>query len=207
MKKIINALSIIAIIAGIALGTTGAYFSDIEISPNNIFAAGTLELSTEGEYTTMPIEVANIKPGDSDIGIIRLKNIGTITGEIDASIINMTQDNENNCNTPEALEDLTCTDPGADTGELDDYLKIILWVDANDDNILSTSTETFFVSPAQSLSALNGITFFPSSPINLSAEESADIKLMWQADPDHLSGNLFQSDDTAFTITFNFIQI
>jgi len=154
----------------------------------------------------MPIEVANIKPGDSDIGIIRLKNIGTITGEIDALIINITQDNENNCNTPEALEDPTCADPGADAGELDDYLNIVLWVDSNDDDILSTSTEIFFISPAQSLSALNGVTLFPSSPINLSAEESADIKLKWQADPDHLSGNLLQSDDTAFTITFNFIQ-
>ena len=207
MKKIINALSIIAIIAGIALGTTGAYFSDTEISPANIFVAGTLELSTDGEYTTMPIEVTNIKPGDSDIGIIRLKNIGTITGEIDASIINMIQDNENDCNTPEASEDTTCSDPGADEGELDDYLKIVLWLDSNDDNLLSTSTETFFVSPTQDLSTLNGVTVFPSSPITLSAKESADIKLMWQADPEDLSGNLFQSDDTAFTITFNFRQI
>ncbi len=207
MKKIINALSIIAIIAGIALGTTGAYFSDTEISPANIFVAGTLELSTDGEYTTMPIEVTNIKPGDSDIGIIRLKNIGTITGEIDASIINMVQDNENGCNAPEASEDTTCSDPGADEGELDDYLKIVLWLDSNDDNLLSTSTETFFVSPAQDLSTLNGVTVFPSSPITLSAEESVDIKLMWQADPEDLSGNLFQSDDTAFTITFNFRQI
>jgi predicted ribosomally synthesized peptide with SipW-like signal peptide len=207
MKKIINALSIIAIVAGVVLGTTGAYFSDTEISPTNIFAAGTLELSTDNEYTTMPIEVANVKPGDSDVGVIRLKNIGTITGKIETAIINKIQDNENGCNAPEALDDTTCADPGADEGELDDYLDIILWIDLNDDDILSTSTERYFIAPAQNLSALDNTTSSPSSQIDLSAEESADIKLKWQADPNHLSGNLFQSDDIAFTITFNFRQI
>ncbi len=207
MKRIINALSIIAIIAGVVLGTTGAYFSDTEISPTNVFAAGTLELSTDGEYTTMPIEVANTKPGDSDIGVIRLKNIGTITGKIEAAIINKTQDNENDCNTPEALDDITCADPGTGEGELDDYLEIILWIDSNNDNLLSTSTEIYFIAPAQNLSAIDNIIFSPSSQLNLTAEESADIKLKWQADPNHLSDNLFQGDDTAFTITFNFIQI
>ena len=206
MKRIINVFSIIAIVAGIVLGTTGAYFTDTEISPTNTFAAGTLELSTDGTYTTMPIEVTNIKPGDTGTGVIRLENSGTMTGEIQAATINMVEDNENDCNSPEALVDASCGDPGVGEGELDEYLEIILWVDANDDDLLSTSTEVYFVSSG-SLDINNGTTTPPSSALNLTAGQNVDVKLLWQADPNHLGGNIFQSDSTAFSITFDFRQI
>jgi len=43
MKKILTSLSIIGVIAVIAIGETVAYFSDIETSIGNTFTAGTLD--------------------------------------------------------------------------------------------------------------------------------------------------------------------
>jgi predicted ribosomally synthesized peptide with SipW-like signal peptide len=207
MKKIINAFSFIAIIAGVVLGATGAYFTDTETSPTNVFAAGTLDLATDqGQYTTLPIQVTNVKPGDSGTGMIRLKNVGTIMGDIIAATINKTEDKENGCSTPEALVDNTgCGNPGIGEGELDDYLKLTVWMDTDGNGILN-GTETYFASSSQSLSLLNGITFLPSSEVSLSANQTADIKVKWEADPTHSGGNIFQSDSTSFSLTFDFKQ-
>ncbi|MFA6437118.1 MAG: TasA family protein [Candidatus Paceibacterota bacterium] len=205
MKKIINAFSFIAIIVGVVLGATGAYFTDTETSPTNVFAAGTLDLTTDGPNTTLPIQVTNIKPGDFDSGVIRLKNAGTITGDIIAATINKTDDKENNCNSPEALIDTTCGNPGTGEGELDDYLKLTVWIDTDGNGVLD-GTETYFVSSSQSLILLNGVISQPSSEVSLSADQTADIKVKWEADPAHLGGNIFQSDSTGFSITFDFKQ-
>jgi len=207
MKKIINAFSFIAIIIGVVLGATGAYFTDTETSPTNVFAAGTLDLTTDiGQYTTLPIQVTNIKPGDFGTSTIRLKNVGTITGDIIATKINKTEDKENGCNPPETLVDnMGCENPGAGQGELDDYLKLTIWADTNGNGVLD-GIETYFASSSQSLSSLNGITFLPSAEVSLSADQTADIKVKWEADPDHLGGNIFQSDSTGFSITFDFKQ-
>lgn len=206
MKKIINAFSFIAIIAGVVLGATGAYFTDTETSPINVFAAGTLDLTTDqGQYTTLPIQVTNVKPGDFGTGTIRLKNAGTITGDIIAATINKTEDKENGCNPPEALVDGSCENPGAGQGDLDDYLKLTVWMDTNGNGILD-GTETYFVSSSQGLSSLNGVIFQPSSEVSLSADQTADIKVRWEADPAHLGGNIFQSDSTSFSLTFGFKQ-
>jgi len=205
MKKIINAFSFIAIIAGVVLGATGAYFTDTETSPTNVFATGTLDLTTDGPNTTLPIQVTNIKPGDFGSGTIRLKNVGTITGDIIATTINKTDDKENDCNPPEALADTTCGNPGAGEGELDDYLKLTIWADTNGNGILD-GAETYFASSSQSLSSLSGITFLPSAEVSLSANQTVDIKVKWEADPAHLGGNIFQSDSTSFSLTFDFKQ-
>ena len=204
MKKIINAFSFIAIIAGVVLGATGAYFTDTETSPTNVFVAGTLDLTTDGPNTTLSIQVTNIKPGDFGSGVIRLKNAGTITGDIIAATINKTEDKENGCNPPEALADTTCGNPGIGEGELDDYLKLTVWMDTNGNGILD-GIETYLVSSSQSLSSLSG-AFPPSSEIALSADQTADIKVKWEADPAHLGGNIFQSDSAGFSITFDFKQ-
>ena len=44
MKKILVSLSIIGVVAAIAVGSTVAYFRDVETSTGNTFSAGTLDL-------------------------------------------------------------------------------------------------------------------------------------------------------------------
>lgn len=48
-KKIIISLSVIGVVAAIAIGGTIAYFSDTETSTGNTFIAGTLDLSVNGQ--------------------------------------------------------------------------------------------------------------------------------------------------------------
>ena len=206
MKKIINLLSILAIVAGLVLGISGAYFTDVEASPTNIFSAGILELSTDGEYTTMPIEATNIKPGDSGLAKIRLKNTGSLSGLIEAATIVVLDDLENGCNAPEELVDSTCGNPGQDRGELDKYLEIRLWIDADEDDLLSVADEIYFIE-SEVLVDSDGIINQPSDQISLDPDQVTDVKLFWQADPSHTGGNVFQGDATSFSISFDFKQV
>lgn len=51
-KKVIVSLAVIGIVAAVAIGATIAYFSDTETSANNIFTAGTIDLSIDHKYQT-----------------------------------------------------------------------------------------------------------------------------------------------------------
>jgi len=47
MRKILISLSIIGVVAAIAIGATIAYFNDVETSTGNVFTAGTLDLKVD----------------------------------------------------------------------------------------------------------------------------------------------------------------
>ncbi|HQI74694.1 MAG TPA: TasA family protein [Candidatus Pacearchaeota archaeon] len=51
-KKVIVSLAVIGIVAAVAIGATIAYFSDTETSANNIFTAGTIDLTVDHKYQT-----------------------------------------------------------------------------------------------------------------------------------------------------------
>ena len=75
-------------------GGTYAYFSDTEVT-NNIFAAGTLDLSAEPPAI---IDVDDLKPGDSVVRDFELQNNGTldidrVTLETDYTVIDAEGDN------------------------------------------------------------------------------------------------------------------
>src|SRR3989338_8227015 len=91
MKNIIVSLSIIAAIAAIAVGATAAYFNDTETSKDNIFTAGSIDLTVDSQgssYNGNDLSGSNfsarnltnehffvfedIKPGDYGISNISL---------------------------------------------------------------------------------------------------------------------------------------
>ncbi len=84
MKKIIGLGIAVAVI--IALVTTGtwALFSDTETSSDNVFQAGTIDL-TLGESGGAPITLTNMKPGDTASGTMTVTNVGTLPGSLYAS--------------------------------------------------------------------------------------------------------------------------
>lgn len=47
MKKIILSLGVIAVVGGIVAGATGAFYNDTEVSANNIFTAGSIDLKVD----------------------------------------------------------------------------------------------------------------------------------------------------------------
>jgi predicted ribosomally synthesized peptide with SipW-like signal peptide len=79
MKKILGSILTIAVVAGVAVAATGAYFTDTAQVTNNIITSGTLDLALGG---TIPIQVDNINlaPGDTidPPAYIELRNTGTL---------------------------------------------------------------------------------------------------------------------------------
>jgi len=133
-KRILVSLSIIGVVAVIAIGATTAYFSDTETSQDNTFSAGTLDLQVvfpyEGEpYPGFPptktyngenipgVEIRDIKPGDSGFLRYHVNNIGTIGGELYITLANVS-------NSPGVTPE---PEPLPDNGELGENLLINIW--------------------------------------------------------------------------------
>jgi len=63
MKKILVSLSVIGVVAVIAIGATIAYFNDVETSAGNTMTAGTLDLEFKKFYQ-WNFPFTDVKPGD-----------------------------------------------------------------------------------------------------------------------------------------------
>jgi predicted ribosomally synthesized peptide with SipW-like signal peptide len=84
MRKILIALLGVLLVAALAGAGTFAYFSDTETSTGNTFTAGTLDL-TLGESEGAPVNLTNMKPGDTAEGTITVKNVGSLAGSLYAT--------------------------------------------------------------------------------------------------------------------------
>ena len=140
-KNIIISFSIIAIIAGITIGTTKAYFDDIEKSKGNTFSGGSLDLKIdlqcENGLCGFPLKDLNddnffnecdIKPGDS--GEITIS--WHVYGNPAWARIRLADfiDYEYGCNDAEKeAGDKSCNTPGNNQGELTQYLIFTFWMD------------------------------------------------------------------------------
>jgi predicted ribosomally synthesized peptide with SipW-like signal peptide len=141
MRKILVSLSIIGVVAAIAIGMTVAYFSDIETSTGNTFSAGDIDLKIDF-HCKVPgcgwslrdldgdsfFKECDVKPGDSKEGTISFHVYNNNAwGRIQLSHVH---DYENGCSEPEiAAGDTTCLDPGDGQGELSQYLTFTIWLD------------------------------------------------------------------------------
>ena len=65
MIKIVKSLIVIVAVAALAVGATGAYFSDQATVAGNTFESGTLSLDLDPATTgnATPVIISNIKPG------------------------------------------------------------------------------------------------------------------------------------------------
>lgn len=75
--KIIKSLSVIAIVAAIAVGATTAYFSDEEKSVGNTFTAGTIDIAIDGQNPwTNHYDIGDLKPGETGYINFNIQNVG-----------------------------------------------------------------------------------------------------------------------------------
>jgi len=83
MKKILG-LSVAALmVMGLVGGGTWAYFSDTETSTNNVFSAGTIDLSLNGANSDVTVfTVGNMAPGATGNGNVSLRNIGSLPANL-----------------------------------------------------------------------------------------------------------------------------
>lgn len=140
MKKILVSLSIIGVVAVVAIGATVAYFGDTETSTGNTMTAGTLDLKIDFQCPETGcnwslrdlngesfFHQCDIKPGDSNEVTISwhvYKNNAWARIRL-ADLV----DYENKCTSSEGKVDSTCGNPGLGEGELDDNLIFTLWMD------------------------------------------------------------------------------
>ncbi len=84
MKKILGLTVAALLVMALVGGGTWAYFSDVETSTGNTFAAGTLDLKLTGgtqaidSVTATWVTPADWKPGETISGTLTLDNVGTI---------------------------------------------------------------------------------------------------------------------------------
>lgn len=77
MTKIAKSLAMIAFVAAIAVGATSSFFSDKEISQNNTFTAGTIDISVDGQnpWTNSWHNLLD-KPSQTNYMNFTIKNVG-----------------------------------------------------------------------------------------------------------------------------------
>jgi len=140
MKRVIISLGIIGVVAAIAIGTTIAYFNDVETSTGNTFSAGEIDLKIDLQCDRVgcgfPLKDLNydplfyycdIKPGDSHNTTISFHVYNNDAwGRI---AIEGLKNYEYGCTEPEAVVDGTCASPGDYDGELAQNLYFSVWLD------------------------------------------------------------------------------
>ncbi|WP_247008310.1 TasA family protein [Halorientalis litorea] len=108
--------------AGVGAGTAALY-SDTETSASNGLSAGTLNLTLDGQDTTVQfLSETGIAPGDSGTATMTVANAGSVTGYVDVEVASVTNA-ENGCAGNENSVDNSCGDPGQGLGELQDNLE------------------------------------------------------------------------------------
>jgi hypothetical protein len=100
VRKIFLRLLLVLGIAGLAVGATGAYFSDTILAADNTITAGTLSMTVNGSTNPNAVFTANnMSPGGASgwatavgAGGVTIKNTGSITGDawLDIQNINVT---------------------------------------------------------------------------------------------------------------------
>ncbi len=170
MKKILLSTALILFVgSALALGGTGAFFSDTELSSGNTFMAGAIDLkidnhsyyngflnaSTTWEAKDLTIEkffdFPDLKPGDVGEDTISL-HVDTNDAYLCANV-KLTSNDDNVPNEPELLVDGN-TGPGL--GELASNVNFVWWAD-DGDNVLETDENIISQGPIGAL-GLNGST-------------------------------------------------
>jgi len=92
-KKILISLSVIGIVAAIAIGGTIAYFSDTETSTGNTFSTGTIDIAIDSQNPwTGHWDIADMKPCETGYINFEITNPGNSPVNIWKQITNVTTD-------------------------------------------------------------------------------------------------------------------
>jgi len=198
MKKILGLAIAAILIITLVGGGTWAYFSDTESSTNNSLTAGTLDLNVDGgDAAVTTFSVSDVAPGDSGSGNTTLANVGSLSGELDASTSAIT-------NTPGAGG----TEYEGGSGELGANAQIALYVDVDQSGTWSSgdiglkSDNTTYNNPT----ALDYATVDSygskswDAVETIAASASDDFVILWQVPTG--AGNDIQGDSASVNITF-----
>ena len=224
MIRIAKSLITIIAVSAIAIGATGAYFSDSEVVAENTFAAGTLDLKVNDADgpVSEKFEVASIAPGyDSGYKVYCLKNTGTVPGQPSVEFSAMIN-SENGASGPEIEAETESY--ASSEGELGQYMKYTIGHGPCGWSVPSRvvgQSQTGPVHPwgIPGLNGLSGNTYFGEGgskfPV-LSQGETIGFFIKANISDDiqrwdgtkwlDVNDNIIQSDSLEFDITFHLDQ-
>jgi len=196
-KKILISLSVIAVVAAIAVGGTIAYFNDTETSTGNTFTAETLNLKVgDNDPATWNFQVGDVKPGDKGAQEVLVKNTGGNNGYLHITFANLINDDVD-CPDPEADVDTTCG--AGKVGELAENLDVIVYLDENSNDNFDLGTDNLIYQ-----GKMKGILQGDLFNYLLLSSVSKDLRIEWNLDSS--VGNIIQTDKTGFNIIFELTQ-
>ncbi len=192
-------VSVILIIASLGAGIVGsyAYLTATQSNKNNIFTAGTLDLSVTGNnnQANEPILIEDIgaTPEIQGSKTWKIKNTGSLPGKLLINADNI-ENKENGCNDQELDAEPQCD---KDTvGELGSVVTMSVLFD---DKTIMKSTlgagEKYDL--GEKWSDLDSVILEPGEMLN--------VTMQWNVDPASY-GNEIQSDSLSFDIKFQLIQ-
>ena len=129
-KKIILSVLIIGVVGTLAGSATWAYFSDTETNTGNSITAGTIDLLLNNSNDERHFALDHKDPGDYGNETFALENNGNLNGELDIAFSTIT----NTDGTGSTEYEL-----GSGTGELGAEAQMIVFIDDDNDQQLSTS--------------------------------------------------------------------
>ena len=207
LRLIVVSIFVTGLLAsGIGWGTYAA-FSDTETSNDNLFTAGTLDLTVNGQNgdNAQIFNIVNMKPGNQPTSYWNLQNIGSIPGTLSISAIAVTN-NENGIIEPETQ----AGDVTIGVGELGSVVSIRLYIDANKDGYYSVGDTYLYQG------TINGLpSSLPIGALGAGATTRVNAVVDWWSNsppydgvtPYHLADdNLAQSDSCELDFTFSLIQ-
>lgn len=195
MKRILLSLLIIGLVGLGTIKVTQALFSDTETSNSNTFAAGTLDLTIDGNNgtNTVKFNLTNVRPGNQPTGTFRVKNIGSINGYLDLHNISIISE-ENSCTEPEVeAGDVTCGTPNQ--GELDDRLGYTMYIDYGCDGSYSTGDRYIYNGMANAI----GSNYDFNESLTAGQEKCVRTVLNWWSGA---TDNLAQNDSMTVDMTY-----
>ena len=192
-------MNVILIIASLSAGIIGsyAYLTATESNKNNIFTAGTLDLSVTGDNNQVnePILIEDIgaTPEIQGSKTWKIKNTGSLRGRLLINTDNI-ENKENGCNDQELDAEPQCA---KDTiGELGSVVTMsVLFEDS------TIMTSTLGADEEYDL----GEKWSDLDPVILEPDEILNVTMQWNVDPTAY-GNEIQSDSLSFDIEFQLIQ-
>lgn len=187
MKKLIMSAGTLVFAGALVVSATGAFFSDVETSTGNTFAAGDIDLqidntsyilsSSTGQLIAWPatswaltdltvekfFDFIDLKPGDFGEDTISV-HVGSNDAWLCAAAA-VTADEDNNITEPEDEMSLPNNDDNDGTlndGDLDTEVNFAFWAD-DGDNSLETGETIFLAGPVSALGGTGKIALADST--------------------------------------------
>jgi spore coat-associated protein N len=210
MKKIVGLTVSALMVMGLIGGGTWAFFSDTESSDNNIFAAGTLDLTINGGNDPVTLlTVSNLYPGQSGANHTTLVNAGSIGGTLGIAVDSIT-----NTESASGLE-FTGDSINGSSGELGAVVEMAIFIDVDQNGGYTTSIDIGLKADGTTYSSLmdyqpinnyTGANWTDVYAGSMAAGTEDDIYIIYRLFPPETADNTYQGDSVSVDFTFDLKQ-